>query len=77
MRAIVLALIRWYQRTLSPDHGPLRHHFPGGVCKFRPTCSEYTTQAVEKYGITRGLLKGGYRIFRCHPWAKGGMDPVK
>ena len=46
-------------------------------CKFYPTCSEYTKQAIEKYGAGRGLLKGLYRILRCNPFSKGGYDPLK
>ncbi|MEA2020676.1 MAG: membrane protein insertion efficiency factor YidD, partial [Patescibacteria group bacterium] len=46
------------------------------VCKFEPSCSEYTYQAVEKYGILKGLWLGFKRIIRCHPWNKGGYDPV-
>ena len=77
-KVIVLHIIRLYQKTLSPDHGPLSlfHPWPG-VCKFRPTCSEYTYQAIEKYGLLKGALKAFYRIFRCHPWSHGGWDPLK
>ncbi len=46
------------------------------VCRFQPTCSQYTYQAVEKYGSLKGLYLGFLRIVRCHPWSKGGYDPV-
>ncbi|PIV62338.1 membrane protein insertion efficiency factor YidD, partial [Candidatus Roizmanbacteria bacterium CG01_land_8_20_14_3_00_33_9] len=46
------------------------------VCRFHPTCSQYTYQAVEKYGSLKGLWLGFKRIIRCHPWNKGGFDPV-
>ncbi len=72
----VLAAIRLYQRTFSPDHGWCRIFFPYGCCKFRPTCSEYTHQAVDEFGIIRGLWMGSWRILRCNPWSKGGYDPV-
>ncbi len=76
MKRLVLAAIRLYQKTLSPDHGPLS----GGqqrVCRFYPTCSVYTYQAVEKYGVIRGLGKGFWRVLRCNPFSKGGHDPLK
>lgn len=71
----ILKLIRFYQKTFSPDHGPfsLIHPWPG-VCKFRPTCSEYAYLAIDKYGIVKGSLKAIWRILRCNPWSKGGWD---
>lgn len=69
--------IRAYQKTLSPDHGPLKRFFPYGVCRFEPTCSHYNYQAIEKYGIIKGSMLGFWRILRCNPWNKGGKDPVK
>lgn len=72
-----LRLIRFYQRTLSLDHGPLKEHFPNGYCKYHPTCSEYGYQAIEKYGIIYGGAKTAWRILRCNPWSSGGHDPVK
>jgi len=45
-------------------------------CRYYPTCSQYAKEAVEKYGLFRGLLKGAYRILRCNPFSKGGYDPV-
>ncbi|MDO8506993.1 MAG: membrane protein insertion efficiency factor YidD [bacterium] len=77
MRKPALFLIRLYQKTLSPDHGPLKAKFPYGYCRFQPTCSEYTYQAVEKYGIIKGGAMGTWRILRCNPFNKGGDDPVK
>lgn len=73
-KKIVLFLIRVYQKTLSPDHGPLKEKFPHGYCRFYPTCSEYGYQVVEKYGVFRGIPKTVWRIVRCNPWSKGGID---
>lgn len=73
-KIILLFLIRVYQRTLSPDHGPMKAKFPYGYCKFHPTCSEYGYQAIEKYGVIRGVPRVAWRIMRCNPWSKGGID---
>jgi len=68
MRRLVMGIIILYQRALSP--------FLCNACRYEPSCSEYTRQAVEKYGALRGLLMGGRRIARCHPFHPGGYDPV-
>ncbi|HTM68756.1 MAG TPA: membrane protein insertion efficiency factor YidD [Candidatus Binatia bacterium] len=73
---MVLRSIRVYQRLFSPDHGPLRVLYPQGYCRFHPSCSEYGYQAVERFGIIRGLPMAAWRVFRCTPWSKGGVDPV-
>ena len=77
VREMVLKLILLYQKTLSLDHGPLNRFFPYGYCRFHPTCSVYGYQAVAKHGVIKGGLMAISRIFRCHPWSKGGHDPVK
>lgn len=74
MKKLIATLIRCYQRTLSPDHGWPRGYFPHGYCKFHPSCSEYTRLAVEKYGAIKGLVKGIYRVLRCNPCSRGGLD---
>ncbi|MFA7496536.1 MAG: membrane protein insertion efficiency factor YidD [Acidithiobacillus sp.] len=66
-RAAVMT-VRTYQYVISPLLG---HH-----CRFYPTCSEYTCQAIERYGIAKGSWLGIKRISRCHPWHEGGVDPV-
>jgi putative membrane protein insertion efficiency factor len=84
MRRFVLASIRFYQKYLSFDTGILKFLFltgqslPAGrqACRFSPRCSEYTYQAVERYGIIYGSWLGVRRIARCHPWNKGGHDPL-
>ena len=68
MRSVALGMIRFYKRFISPGLG--------SNCRFYPSCSEYTYQAVEKYGVLRGSLMGGWRIMRCNPFNKGGYDPV-
>ena len=74
MKRLVIGLIRLYQKTLSPDHGPLKALHPSGVCRFYPTCSEYGAEALKKYGLLRGGLKTCGRISRCHPFSEGGVD---
>ncbi len=69
MKKAVLMVLRLYHATV--------HVIVGPACRFTPTCSEYTYQAVEKYGVGKGLWIGLKRISRCHPWSKGGYDPVK
>jgi putative membrane protein insertion efficiency factor len=75
-KAFPLWVIGLYQHTLSLDHGPLRRHFPQGYCRFKPSCSEYTGQAIERYGLLRGGRLGVLRILRCQPWSEGGQDEV-
>jgi len=68
MKLLLLALIRIYQYAISP--------LIGRRCRFFPSCSEYTVEAVEKYGACKGTRLGLKRISRCHPWNPGGFDPV-
>jgi len=70
MDNIGCALVRMYQTCISP--------FIGGrcACRFTPTCSEYTRQAIEKYGLCRGVIMGMKRISRCRPGGGCGYDPV-
>lgn len=75
-KRLVLGILRLYQYTLSCDHGLMRYWYPGGCCKFLPTCSEYAYQAIERYGIIRGGYKALRRLLRCHPLSDGGHDPV-
>ncbi|GHT77597.1 putative membrane protein insertion efficiency factor [Spirochaetia bacterium] len=67
-RNVALLAIRFYQRVISP-------HF-SAHCRYYPTCSVYAYQAVQKYGMIRGLFLAGKRILRCHPFHPGGYDPV-
>jgi putative membrane protein insertion efficiency factor len=67
-RSTALLLLRGYKRFLSPLLPPM--------CRFEPSCSMYTMQAVEKYGALRGTWLGVRRLARCHPFNPGGWDPV-
>lgn len=72
MRKLIISLINLYQKGISPMISSKNIH-----CKFYPTCSEYTKQAVEKYGVIKGGIKGIIRILKCNPFSKGGYDPLK
>jgi len=77
MKSLILKSIRLYQKYLSLDTGYLKFILLSrGSCRFHPTCSEYTYQAIERYGIIFGLWLGFKRVIRCHPWNIGGYDPV-
>lgn len=65
---VLVALIRGYQYLLSP--------WVGGSCRFWPTCSDYAREAIESHGAARGIRMTVWRLARCHPYAKGGFDPV-
>lgn len=77
MKKGIIFLIKVYQKTLSLDHGILGKISGKKTCRFYPSCSQYTREAVEKFGIFKGLILGGKRIIRCHPWNGGGYDPVE
>jgi hypothetical protein len=64
-----LALIRAYQKVISPT-------LPEGTCRFYPSCSHYSYQAIYKYGVVKGILLTAWRILRCNPFNHGGFDPV-
>lgn len=76
MKRAVVLLIKLYQKTLSPDHGWLQVFYPYGCCRYHPTCSDYAITAIERHGVWRGSWLAIKRVVRCHPWAKGGVDPV-
>lgn len=78
MKSFILKLIHVYQKSFLFRSKILKFLFlSDAACRFHPTCSEYTYQAIKRYGIILGSLKGLGRILRCHPWAKGGDDPLK
>jgi len=66
---IIFFLIVAYQRIVSP--------YLGNCCRFYPSCSQYALEAISYYGFTKGMFKIVYRLLRCHPWNKGGYDPIK
>jgi uncharacterized protein len=68
VRYLILGLIRVYQWTLSP--------LLGNACRYYPSCSRYTYEAVQRFGSFRGSWMGLKRILRCNPWFEGGYDPV-
>ena len=68
MKKLMLLFIKIYQYALSP--------LCPGVCRYRPTCSQYMLEAVEIHGVMRGTYLGIKRILRCHPWGGSGYDPV-
>ncbi|MBA1334748.1 MAG: Membrane protein insertion efficiency factor YidD [Firmicutes bacterium] len=69
MKRILIYVIEIYRKYISP--------IKAGKCRFYPTCSEYSIQAIEKYGAFKGTIMAGKRILRCHPFNPGGYDPVK
>ena len=72
MKKFLIFLIKLYQKHISSWLESKNIH-----CKFYPTCSEYTKQAIEKYGACKGTAKGIKRIIKCNPFSKGGYDPLK
>lgn len=72
MKRILIKIIEWYQKHISV--WLQQNHI---MCKYYPTCSEYTKQAIEKYGVFKGIRLGTWRILRCNPFSKGGYDPLK
>ncbi|WP_143528522.1 membrane protein insertion efficiency factor YidD [Rubrobacter xylanophilus] len=69
MRRAVLLTIRAYQRLVSPLFPP--------SCRFTPSCSQYAIEAIERYGLLKGGAMGVWRLLRCHPFSRGGVDPVR
>lgn len=72
MKKILIFFIDQYQKHISDFF-----KYKGVICKFYPSCSEYTKQAILKYGVIKGIFLGIRRILKCNPWSKGGYDPLK
>ena len=68
MKGIILLLIKFYRKFISPLYPQ--------TCRYYPSCSEYSFQAIERFGIIKGIFMSFYRILRCNPFSKGGYDPV-
>ena len=68
MTRVVVAILRWYKRSVSLLLPP--------ACRYTPTCSEYALEAVERHGVRRGGLMATRRVLSCHPFSRGGYDPV-
>ncbi len=77
LKKAAVFVIKFYQKTISFDHGLLKPLYPNGFCRYYPTCSEYAAQAIEKKGIARGSFLIIKRLTRCNPWSEGGIDKVK
>lgn len=73
MKKIIIKIIEFYQKNISLYISQNWHI----NCKYMPTCSEYTKQAISKYGCLKGIFLGIKRILRCNPFSKGGYDPLK
>ena len=68
MTAAALAILRWYKRSVSPLLPP--------SCRYTPTCSEYAMEAIERHGLIQGSYLAARRVLSCHPFSRGGYDPV-
>ncbi len=71
---IIIWFIKVYQKTISPDHSHKGKSMPFSGCKFYPSCSEYGILTLKKKGFLFGLFPMIWRVLRCHPWSKGGID---
>ena len=67
MKYLGIGLVRLYQLLISPL-------LPANTCKYHPTCSQYAIDALRKHGLVVGSLKAGWRLLRCNPWSRGGVD---
>ena len=76
-RIVVCALITLYQRTLSPDHGPLKDLFEYGYCKHEPTCSMYAQKTIQKRGVVIGIPLAIFRILSCNPFRKPSEEKLR
>jgi putative membrane protein insertion efficiency factor len=76
IKEIILKSIKFYQKTLSLDHGLFSFAKKSCGCRFYPSCSQYAYEAIEKYGVYKGGYLGLRRLLRCNPFSPGGMDPL-
>ena len=66
--SLLILAVRLYQRTLSPDHGLLRHWYPHGFCRHEPTCSQYAVEVLQKRSLPVALMLIVKRVVSCNPW---------
>lgn len=76
-RSLAIRAIGVYQKTLSPDHGPLKHLYPYGYCPHEPTCSEYGKHILAKRGLILGSILLTKRLLSCHPWTKPHPERIR
>jgi len=72
VKNLLVFILKVYKKTFSPVLEALF----GKACRFTPTCSQYTIEALEKFGVVKGLILGFKRVAKCHPWGSSGYDPV-
>lgn len=73
MKAFLVVILKFYKKIISP----ILERLFGKACRFTPTCSEYTIEALGKFGAAKGLSLGFRRVLKCHPWGGSGYDPVR
>ena len=76
MKHFLIALIKLYQRTLSPDHSWLKSRYPYGYCRFYPSCSAYAVEALQSRGTITGTYLTIKRIIKCNPFSSPGVDSL-
>lgn len=76
MRNVMISLIRLYQSTFSPDHGPMKARHPYGYCPQEPSCSEFALRAIERRGAIVGLALAVKRVLGCHPWRRPSREKI-
>lgn len=69
MKYLGIGFVRLYQLLVSPL-------LPAGTCKYHPSCSQYAIDAMRRHGLARGSAKAAWRLLRCNPWSRGGVDPA-
>lgn len=73
----LMGLLKLYQGTLSPDHGPLRHLYPYGFCRHHPTCSQFAIEQLESRALPIAIFSIMKRLSSCHPWREPGNEKLQ
>ena len=76
IKKTILLIVKLYQHTLSPDHGWFKVFYPHGFCRFYPSCSHYSYESIERFGVIKGSALSINRVLRCNPNNSGGIDYV-